>query len=114
MTLRGWEELDHLCDLFQQLLERLDGQSPRLWLADPATEGLLAFPWSRKFVRRARWLYVRTALERGMVPKAAYDYAVTMLKGTPAQCGPDMMRKDYEALQKSTIYRPNSKQSSRT
>jgi hypothetical protein len=96
VTLRGWEELDHLCDLFQQLL------------------GLLAFPWSRKFVRRARWLYVRTALERGMVPKAAYDYAVTMLKGTPAQCGPDMMRKDYEALQKSTIYRPNSKQSSRT
>jgi hypothetical protein len=36
-----------------------------------------------------------------MVPKSAYHYAANLLKGTPAECSPDMMKKDYNAVEKT-------------
>jgi hypothetical protein len=62
---------------------------------------LRILPWSRGLIRRTRWMYVHRAIDLGMVPKVAYLWAAKRVRGTPAECGPDMMRKDYEAEEKS-------------
>ena len=101
MTKRRWTG-DELWDLLQRLMERVVGSWAPLALAGHrAATCLILFPWNRKLIRRVRWFYVRQAFARKMVPKAAYDYAATLLKGTRAGCGPDMMRKNYEAVEKT-------------
>jgi hypothetical protein len=119
VTKRSREDrLDELMlwGLFQPVLERLEQeQSPEALAKHPVIQWSMQFIWSRRLIRRVRWFYVRKGFDRKMVPKAAYAWAARMLKGSYAQCGPDMMRKDFEAVEKTKglarNIRPNSKQS---
>lgn len=106
MTKRQWKRLpqpteDELWDLFQYLMESIERGKPPEWTRQHRATCLKILPWSRKLIRRARWFYVRQAIDRGMVPKSAYHYAANLLKGTPAECSPDMMKKDYNAVEKT-------------
>jgi hypothetical protein len=63
------------------------------WVADR--------PWSREEIRYWRWHFVHAGRERRMKREAAYHHAVMMLKDTPAECGRDMVKKDYDAVERA-------------
>jgi hypothetical protein len=65
-----------------------------------------------------RWAYVREGLDqRGKRWDSAYEYAADVLKGSPAEAGPDMMKKSYDemqeklppALRRPRTYRPRKR-----
>ena len=57
-------------------------------------------PWTRERIKRARWGVVSYIRRDGMKREAAYDHAAMLLQGTPAECGRDMMKKDYDAVER--------------
>jgi hypothetical protein len=57
-------------------------------------------PWSRERKQATRWVAVYMSIDRGLKPKAAFDFAVTWLADTPARCGREMMRQDFFAMQR--------------
>ena len=40
-------------------------------------------------------------IAQGKTRETAYEDAATQLVGTPAVCGPDMVKKDFDAVQKA-------------
>jgi len=62
---------------------------------------LVRRPWSRRQIQQMRWFAVREGRDRPRLSwDEAYEYASQYLRGTPAQAGRDMMKKDYQAFQK--------------
>jgi hypothetical protein len=49
----------------------------------------------------ARWMLVREALDRGLSLDEAYEQASLWSQGTPAACGPDMIQKSYQKIERS-------------
>jgi hypothetical protein len=57
-------------------------------------------PWTRAEIKRERWHTVRRCLDLG-ARYEAYKVASLVLKGTPAEASPHMMKKDYDDLQRT-------------
>jgi len=58
-------------------------------------------PWTRDMKMGARWAAVWLGIERGKQRSgAALDFAVTRLRDTPARCGREMARKDFNAMER--------------
>jgi hypothetical protein len=49
----------------------------------------------------ARWMLVREALARGLSLDEAREQASLWSQGTPAACGPDMIQKSYQKIERS-------------
>jgi hypothetical protein len=49
----------------------------------------------------ARWVLVREALARGLSLDEAREQASKWSQGTPAACGPDMIQKSYQKVERS-------------
>jgi hypothetical protein len=49
----------------------------------------------------ARWVLVREALARGLSLDEAREQASKWSQGTPAACGPDMIQKSYQKIERS-------------
>jgi len=103
---RGLTEREHL-QLFKRLqLWRLDHPDARpapLWeqlhqFFD--TQWLLQYPMDREYIRHRRWSFVRQGRQRKKTLKEAYQYAVDACRGTPAEANAEMMKKDFDALEK--------------
>ena len=62
-------------------------------------------PWPREAKRGARWAAVCLGIKRGLKREAAYDFAVTLLADMPARCGRNMMKKDFDAMQRKIRWR---------
>lgn len=56
-------------------------------------------PWSRRQILLMSWSYVCEGLKRYGWDGRAYKYAANMLKGSPAEAGPEMMKKRYIKIQ---------------
>ena len=48
-----------------------------------------------------RWRAARDEIAQGKTRETAFEDAATRLVGTPAVCGPDMVKKDFDAVQKA-------------
>jgi hypothetical protein len=58
--------------------------------------------WWRECVMHARWLAVWDEIAQGKTRDPdAYEDAAARLADTPAKCGPDMMKKDFLAVQRA-------------
>ena len=80
-----------------------DVMSPELWFK--LQKHLFDWPrlqlaWNQEKIRQMRWCIVHWALKRGMPLKRVFKYAEDSLRGTPAQAGHEMMRKDYYEIEK--------------
>jgi hypothetical protein len=90
--LREWQVQQGLTgglprDLYIRLRQLLE------WLS-------LQQPWTPYRIKLVSWGFVREGRDRlGMSWEEAYEHAVSMLKGTPAETGPDMMKKRYDKMQ---------------
>ena len=91
--------------LWRKLLAEADRLTPDLYrelyrllvweLAKP--EG----PWSRARKQQVRWVAVYMGIDRGLKRAAACEDAVTQLANTPARCDREMMKKDFNAMQRN-------------
>lgn len=66
-------------------------------------------PWTREEIKQARWKAVAQSRDvlgcfrpTGVDQITAYQIASLMLVGTPAAAGPDMMKADYDELNKTS------------
>jgi hypothetical protein len=100
---------DELEDMLHQLMEwqgqqGLTGGLPRdlyirlrqllEWLS-------LQQPWTAYRIKLVSWCCVREGRDRlGMSWEESYEHAMSMLEGTPAEAGPDMMKKRYDEMQR--------------
>ena len=93
-----WEKLEALAEeLPPELLERrrdlLDGLRKLIWWA-------IERPLSRREIRWVRAQFVRDGIDQGMKREAAYDFAAILLEDTVFECGRDMMKKAYNAVER--------------
>jgi hypothetical protein len=94
-----------LKDLFRDLLRWREAQPeampPELWdrVGKLILWQMLPFEWTQERKDRVRWYWVRRAIpRRGW--EVAFEYASDVLKGHPAEAGPDMIRKSYEKIER--------------
>ena len=91
----------------QQLRERLSAYADKLppdlydELQKLISQAQADAAWMRESIRYARWLAVCNEIAKGKTRETAYEDAATQLVGTPAVCGPDMVKKDFDAVQKA-------------
>jgi hypothetical protein len=91
----------------QQLRERLsahvDKLPPDLYddLQKLISQVQESVAWVRECIMYERWRAVCESIEQGNTREKAYEDAATRLAGTPAACGPDMMKKDFDTVQKA-------------
>jgi hypothetical protein len=57
-------------------------------------------PWTRQRIKLMRWASVREGRDLGLSWGLAYEHAARTLDRTPAQAGPDMMKKEYDEVQR--------------
>jgi len=93
-----WHKLEGLADeLPPELLERrrelFDRLRKLIWWA-------IERPLRRLEIRCVRAQFVSDGINQGMKREAAYDFAAMMLKGTVFECGRDMMKKAYNAVER--------------
>ena len=55
----------------------------------------------RESIMHKRWRAARDEIAKEKTRETAYEDAATQLVGTPAVCGPDMVKKDFDAVQKA-------------
>jgi hypothetical protein len=55
--------------------------------------------WTRRQILLMSWSYVCEGVKRYGWGGSAYKYAANMLKGSPAEAGPEMMKKRYIKMQ---------------
>jgi hypothetical protein len=55
----------------------------------------------RACIMHERWRAARDEIAQGKTRETAFEDAATRLVGTPAVCGPDMVKKDFDAVQKA-------------
>ena len=112
---------DELWDLLRQLMDwrgaNSEAMPPELWvgLRQLIEWQVLQQPWTRRQVQLLRWHYVREGRDR--LRKSwdeAYEYASACLSGSPAEAGPDAMKKAYDEVQKSSTERASSATDLRT
>jgi hypothetical protein len=63
------------------------------WVADR--------PWSHEEIRYWRWYFVHASIKAGKKRKQAYADAKVYLEDTPADCGIEMIKKDYDAVKRA-------------
>jgi hypothetical protein len=101
--------LEALEDLYLELTKwrraRPEAMRPELWAKlDELLRGYwhwrrAQFPWTQERKDGLRWAVACKGIDlRGW--NAAFDYASEMLKGSPAEAGPDMMKASYQRFQK--------------
>ena len=88
-----------------------EAMPPELWwkLNQLICWTTMQYPWSREHIRFVRWWFVRQGIRCTGPLKRAYEYAEDALKGSPARAGIEMMKKDYEAVQKQRARRQRKK-----
>jgi hypothetical protein len=92
------EKLEGLAEeLPPELLERrrdlFDRLKKMIWWA-------IERPLSRREIRSMRAQFVRDGINQGLKREAAYDLAAMELEGTVFECGRDMMKKAYDAVER--------------
>jgi hypothetical protein len=75
-------------DLYDELQELIEQAQ-----ADAVSE--------RACIMHERWRAVCESIEQGNSQEVAFDDAAARLADTPAACGPDMMKKDFDAVQRA-------------
>ena len=55
----------------------------------------------RACIMHERWRAARDEIAQGKTRETAFEDAATRLVGTPAMCGHDMVKKDFDAVQKA-------------
>ncbi len=118
MTKRGWgppwletapPTLDELEDLHRELtqwrLAHPEAMPPELWqkLDQLIYWQTLQCPMSRKDICLKRWVHVELGFRLTGSLKRAYKYAEDALRGTPAQAGIEMIKKDYELVERGGL-----------
>ena len=97
--------VDELYDLLSELMEaRLlhpEALPPELFvkLRQLIEWLILQPPWTYSRIQLARWSFVCEGLDIGEGWDGAFEYASEALKGSPAEAGPDMMKKSYDYMQ---------------
>jgi hypothetical protein len=58
--------------------------------------------WDRRQIELMRWSFVREGRDRRKMGwDESYEYASAVLAGSPAEAGPEMMKKSYDKVQRS-------------
>jgi hypothetical protein len=58
-------------------------------------------PWTRQRIKEMRWATVREGRDRELSLEEACEYAARTLDGVPARAEPEMMRKEYYAVERT-------------
>ena len=91
----------------QQLRERLSAYADKLppdlydALQDLIAQAQADISGTRACNMYERWHAVCESIAQGKTRDEAFEDAAIQLAGTPAACGPDMMKKDFDAVQRA-------------